>query len=43
MFEAIFIEVLNLSYIGSIVILAVLMARLLLKKAPSATLISSGQ
>jgi Antirepressor regulating drug resistance, predicted signal transduction N-terminal membrane component len=34
MFEAIFIEVLNLSYIGSIVILAVLMARLLLKKAP---------
>ncbi|WP_050741583.1 M56 family metallopeptidase [Acetobacterium bakii] len=34
MFEKIFIEVLNMSFIGSIVILAVLAARLLLKKAP---------
>ncbi|WP_050741939.1 M56 family metallopeptidase [Acetobacterium bakii] len=34
MLEEIFIEVLNMSYIGSIVILSVLMARLLLKKAP---------
>ena len=34
MFEKIFIEVLNMSYIGSIVILTVLIARLLLKKVP---------
>ncbi|AFA48227.1 M56 family metallopeptidase [Acetobacterium woodii] len=34
MLEKIFIEILNLSYIGSIVILAVLLARLLLKKVP---------
>jgi|LGOV01.1.fsa_nt_gb beta-lactamase regulating signal transducer with metallopeptidase domain len=34
MFETIFIDVLNMSYIGSIVIWVVLLARLLLKKAP---------
>jgi beta-lactamase regulating signal transducer with metallopeptidase domain len=34
MVEKIFIDVLNMSYIGSIVILVVLLARLLLKKAP---------
>lgn len=34
MLAKIFIEILNMSYIGSIVILAVLLARLLLKKVP---------